>query len=74
MKNKWMNFIFGYVRMRIDGPYIERFLNRCIQNKVYIWNIKRVGQTRITCYISLEDVNKLRPLYSQSFLKVDVIY
>ncbi len=73
MKNKWMNFIFGYVRMRIDGPYIERFLNRCIQNKVYIWNIKRVGQTRITCYISLEDVNKLRPLLRMTGCKVRFI-
>ncbi|WP_096201309.1 sporulation protein YqfD [Bacillus sp. FJAT-45350] len=70
MKNVWMNFFIGYVRIRIDGPYIERFLNRCIQNELYVWNIKRVGETRIICYVSLEDVKRLRPLLRMTNCKV----
>ncbi|WP_209123009.1 sporulation protein YqfD [Alkalihalobacillus sp. BA299] len=70
MKNVWLNFIYGYARMRIDGPYGERFLNRCIEYNIHIWSIKRVGEERIVCYIALEDVKRLRPLLRMTSCKV----
>ncbi|WP_078428845.1 sporulation protein YqfD [Alkalihalobacterium alkalinitrilicum] len=70
MKNVWINFLYGYARMRIDGPYGERFLNRCIEYNIQIWSIKRVGAERIVCYIALEDVKRLRPLLRMTSCKV----
>ncbi|WP_100406754.1 sporulation protein YqfD [Bacillus solitudinis] len=70
MKNKWIKGIRGYVRVRIEGAYPERFLNRCIEHHILIWGIKRVGEERIVCYMELDDIPKIRPLLRVSHCKV----
>lgn len=70
MKNVWLHFLYGYARMRVDGPYGERFLNRCIENNINIWNIKRVGDNRIVCHIALEDISRIRPLLKMTSCRV----
>ena len=35
------NYIIGYIRIAIEGYYIERFINICRNNKIAIWNLKR---------------------------------
>ena len=34
-------YIFGYIRVSIEGYYIERFINICTNKKIIIWNLKR---------------------------------
>ncbi|MBU8905664.1 sporulation protein YqfD [Desertibacillus haloalkaliphilus] len=70
MKNKWTTFLYGYVRIRIEGPYAERLLNRCIEERLTIWNIKRISETSVICYLALEDVSRLRPLLKMTSCKV----
>ncbi|WP_144449448.1 sporulation protein YqfD [Halalkalibacter nanhaiisediminis] len=70
MKNNWMNLIRGYVRVRIDGAYPERFLNRCIEEDLSIWHIKRVGEERIVFYMDVEDAKRIRPLLRMTNCKV----
>ncbi|WP_017728390.1 sporulation protein YqfD [Halalkalibacterium ligniniphilum] len=70
MKNNWAHLLKGYVRVRIDGAHGERFLNRCIDNNVSIWTIKRVGEDRIICYMDLEDAKRIRPLLRITSCKV----
>ena len=36
-----LKYILGYVRIAVEGYYIERFINICTTNKILIWNIKR---------------------------------
>ena len=36
-----LNYILGYVRITVEGYYIERFINICRNNKIIIWNLKR---------------------------------
>lgn len=70
MKNNWTNLIHGYVRVRIDGAYPERFLNRCIEEGISIWHIKRLGEERIVCYMDMEDAKRIRPLLRLTSCKV----
>jgi similar to stage IV sporulation protein len=70
MKNDWINHINGYVRVRIDGDYPERFLNRCIEENISIWQIKRVGDRRIVCYMDVKDAKRIRPLLRKTSCKV----
>ncbi|NEU32363.1 sporulation protein YqfD [bacterium LRH843] len=71
MKNNWTNLINGYVRVQIDGEYPERFLNRCIEEHISIWDIKRIGDERIVCYMDIEDVKRIRPLLRLTRCKVN---
>ncbi|WP_227934929.1 sporulation protein YqfD [Alkalihalobacillus deserti] len=73
MNNKWTNHINGYVRVRIDGDYPERFLNRCIEHDFSIWQIKRIDDRRIVCYMDVEDAKRIRPLLRQTNCKVSFV-
>ncbi|MDT8861787.1 sporulation protein YqfD [Alkalihalobacillus sp. MEB130] len=73
MKNNWTNHLHGYVRVRIDGDYPERFLNRCIEEEISIWQIKKIGDNRIVCYMNVEDAKRIRPLLRMTNCKVSFI-
>jgi len=53
-------YILGYVRITVEGYYIERFINICINNKILIWNIKREkGGVKLFLNVGINDFKKL---------------
>ena len=42
----------GYIRVSIEGYYIERFINICNNKKIIIWNIKETKHKIILQYIN----------------------
>ncbi|WBL13858.1 sporulation protein YqfD [Sutcliffiella sp. NC1] len=60
MKNDWIHFFSGTVKIIIEGKGVERFINDCIRANISIWNIKKLGIENYTCYIRLKDVSSLR--------------
>nr|WP_246596229.1 sporulation protein YqfD [Bacillus alkalicola] len=60
----------GYVRIKIVGPYPELFINRCIDQKISVWNIKRIGKEALVCSVLLDEVKQLRKLARVSDCKV----
>ena len=40
-----LNYILGYVNIKVEGFFIERFINICISKKILLWNIKREKST-----------------------------
>lgn len=70
MKNSWTNTFSGFTRIKIVGKYTELFLNKCIHEEISIWHIRRVGEDTIICYLSLDDVKKIRPLVKETKVKV----
>lgn len=65
-----MNIVRGYVRVRINGPYPERFLNRCMEEEISIWHIKRISEDEIVCYMDVEDAKRVRPLLRMTRCKI----
>jgi len=57
---KLINFTKGYVHIVIDGYFTERFINLCINNDILLWDIKRLGETRVTAKIMPGDFHKIR--------------
>lgn len=39
--------LIGYVNIKIEGYFVEKFINKCINNKIFFWNIKREKSTII---------------------------
>ncbi len=70
MKNNYLKPFHGYVRIWVDGQYPERFLNRCIKEKLTIWGIERLGQERLAFYIALADTKKIRPFLRDTDCRV----
>ena len=36
-----VNYIYGYLRIVVEGYYIERFMNICRNKGYMMWNIKK---------------------------------
>ncbi|MGM9987899.1 MAG: sporulation protein YqfD [Bacillaceae bacterium] len=60
MKNKWTLFVKGYVSVEIRGKGIERLLNDCNRNGLFLWEVKRKQEDIVVCNMLLEDVYKLK--------------
>ena len=50
-----LRYIFGYIRVTVDGYYIERFINICTTNKILIWNLKREKGVKLHLNIGIQD-------------------
>ena len=48
-------YILGYVRITVEGYYIERFINICTTNKILIWNLKREKGVKLHLNIGIQD-------------------
>lgn len=70
MKNKWIYFYSGFVKVKITGVGTERLINQLTRKDFIIWNVKRVGSDALTFYIQLKDVHKLRITARKSECKI----
>lgn len=50
-----LKYVLGYVRITVEGYYIERFINICTSNKILIWNLKREKGVRLHLNIGIRD-------------------
>ncbi len=66
----WINIFSGYVRVKFEGTYPELFVNRCIEKKLMIWDIKQSGEKTYICSILLEDAKRLRSVCRESGCKI----
>ena len=55
-----LNYILGYVNIRVEGFFIERFINICISKKILLWNMKREKSTILYANIGIQDYKKLK--------------
>ncbi len=67
------NYIIGYIRISIEGYYIERFINICKNNKITIWNLKRNKNVRIELNIGIKDLRKVAKIAKQSKCKLKIL-
>ncbi len=42
-----LSYIIGYLKISVEGYYIERFINICKTNNIAIWNLKRSDNTKL---------------------------
>ena len=50
-----LKYILGYVRILVEGYYIERFINICTTSKILIWNLKREKGIKLFLNVGIKD-------------------
>ena len=67
-----IRLILGYVRVEIEGYYIEKFINICLDKKILIWKLKR--KTGVTLYfnIGIKDYKKLKEICRKTNCKIKI--
>lgn len=60
------NYILGYVNIKIEGFYIERFINICKSKGILLWNMKREKSSILYANISINDFKILKNIAKTS--------
>ena len=68
-----LKYILGYVRISVEGYYIERFINICTNNKIMIWNIKKDKNAKIYLNIGTNDFREIINIAKKVKCKVKII-
>lgn len=63
------NYIKGCVDIVIEGFYIERFINICTNQNIFLWNLKRDKSTILYARVSIQDFKKLKPICNKTRLQ-----
>lgn len=67
-----LSYILGYVRVTVEGYYIERFINICTTNKILIWNLKREKGVRLYLNVGIQDFYKMIKVAKKLKCKVKI--
>ena len=67
-----IRLIWGYVRVEVEGYYIERFINICQSKKILIWNLKREKGVKLYINIGISDFKKLKHIARKTNCKIKV--
>ncbi len=67
-----LNYIFGYVKINIEGYYIERFINICTNQKIVIWNLKRDKSINLKLNVGIQDFKEIIQIAKKTQCKVKI--
>ena len=68
----WLNYIIGYVNIKVEGYFLERFINICISKKIFLWNIKRKKSSLLYANISINDYKKIKQVAKKTKSRVKI--
>lgn len=69
----WIQYIRGYVRIKVWGYSVERLLNLCGNHDILVWEIEDHGDYH-TMHISIEGFFALKPLLKKTGTRVTVLH
>jgi len=60
MVEKIYNFYKGYVKINVESDQLERFINMAVNDNIYVWNLEKHSDRKITLCVSIKGFKKLR--------------
>lgn len=60
----------GYVKISIQGYYIERFINMCISKNIFLWGVNQEKSTYAHANIGIKDFKKLKEISQKTKCKI----
>ena len=71
VRDIYMHFS-GYVNITVEGFFVERFINSCFANGIFLWNLEREKSTYLKARVGLEDFKKIRKIAKNTKCRVKV--
>ena len=68
----WLNYIIGYVNIKVESYFLERFINICISKNILLWNIKRKKSTILYANVSIKDYKRLKDVIRKTKSKIKI--
>lgn len=67
-----LSYLLGYLKITVEGYYIERFINICKNEKITIWNLKRNEQIQISLNVVVKEFKKVCKIAKRTRCKVKI--
>lgn len=71
LKDIYMHLL-GYVNITVEGFFVERFINSCFANGIFLWNLEREKSTYLRARVSARDFKKIRKIARNTKCKVKI--
>ncbi len=67
-----LNKLTGYIRINVEGFYIERFINICKQKGIFLWGMKREKASIMHANISIKDFRNIKEISKQTNCRIHI--
>ena len=67
------NYIRGYVIILVEGYFLEKFINICIHRQIFLWEVKRSSNGKMTLKVSINGFKLLRPIAKKTNCRVRIL-
>lgn len=67
-----LNYLFGYVNIVVEGFFVERFINICINRNILLWKIKKDKSTIIYAKLGVNDFREASKIAKQTKCKIKI--
>lgn len=64
------NYFRGYVIIKIEGLGLEKFINICISEQIYLWDINRINYTTLEAKVGIKGFKSIRKIIRRTGCKV----
>ncbi len=69
---KIINYIYGYLRIVVEGYYIERFINICRNRNYMMWNIKKENDIHLALNIEIKHFKEICKIAKKTQCKIAI--
>ena len=66
------SYLLGYIRITVEGYYIERFINICKSKHITIWNLKRNKDICLYLNVRISEFKNLRDVAKKTKCKIKI--
>lgn len=67
-----LSYLLGYLKVSVEGYYIERFINICKSNKITIWNLKRDKDTYLYLNVRISEFKESCKIAKKTRCKIKI--
>ncbi len=68
----FLNYLFGYLNISIEGFFVERFINVCTSKRIFLWNLKKINSSTVNANISIRDFRIIKNISQKTKCRVKI--
>ena len=67
-----LNYLFGYLNIKVEGFFTERFINICSSKKIFLWNLKKKNSSILSANVGINDFKKIKEVCKKTSCKIKI--
>lgn len=71
LEKSW-RYANGYINIKVEGYFIERFLNMCMNRKIELWNIKKLNEAELLVNIKYNEYSMVKEIAEITKCKLSI--